>query len=62
MLLKHCNDWFKVEAAVSGQNKVTCLTASSVEGDMFAVAVYSGPLSAAECMNEDIYYNRDTED
>lgn len=27
---------------------------------MFAGAVYSYPLSAAECLNEDIYYNRDT--
>lgn len=32
------------------------------EGDMFAGAMYSYPLSAAECLNEDIYYNRDTED
>lgn len=32
------------------------------EGDMFADAMYSFPFSAAECLNEDIYYNRDTED
>lgn len=32
------------------------------EGVMFAVALYSYPLSAAECLNEDIYYSGDTED
>lgn len=29
---------------------------------MFAIAMYSSPLTAAECVDEDIYYNRDTED